>query len=86
MPSITVMPVRERGLASARGWRASMARMLLRSGARMNHWAWRLAPAPRHQPAAVHLEFSALGGNAGQDGALYHDGQLVGTLAGVRRL
>lgn len=89
MQPITWMPDRGWGPAATRSWRGHLSALLLSTGGRLIRWAWHLAPASaqtagRHETEIVHLEFSPLSGHAG--GAIYRNGQLVGTLAGVQRL
>ncbi|WAC74611.1 hypothetical protein OU995_07870 [Roseateles sp. SL47] len=86
MPSITWMPDPEWRLASPRGWRERLSKVLLTAGGRLIRWAWHLAPASHREPPDSALEYCPIEGHSGRDGALYVNGQLVGTLAGVRRL
>ncbi|OWQ83734.1 hypothetical protein CDN98_22100 [Roseateles terrae] len=75
-------------LAEPRGWREWISSRLLRLGGRLIRWAWLLAPTAARSEAGtdLHLEFGPLGGGSSDHGGLYVNGQLVGTLAGVRRL
>ncbi|SEK69932.1 hypothetical protein SAMN05216359_102713 [Roseateles sp. YR242] len=85
MQHITWMPNREWGSAGPRSWRGRLSAALLSMGGWLIRWAWHLAPAATgSEPAAAELEFCRHGG--GSDGAIYRNGQLVGTLAGVQRL
>lgn len=86
MSSIICLADAHRRLANPRGWRELVAHRLLQVGGRLIRWAWHLAPAPRQPMAEPLVEFSALGAGSSEHGALYVNGQLVGTLAGVRRL
>lgn len=86
MSSIICMADAHRRLADPRGWRELLASSLLRLGGRMIRWAWHLAPATERPMMDPHLEFCPLGTGLSDHGALYLNGQLVGTLAGVRRL
>ncbi len=86
MSSIICMADAHRRLAEPRGWRELVASRLLRLGGRLIRWSWHLAPASGRAMAEPHLEFSPLGAGLSDHGALYVNGQLVGTLAGVRRL
>jgi hypothetical protein len=80
------MPDRSGGSVSASSWRHWLSRHMLAWGGQWIRWAWQLAPAPTvdKAPAAIELEFCCEAG--GPDGALYLNGQLLGTLAGVQRL
>lgn len=92
MQDITWMPGRMHGLADEQGWRGWVALALLGLGGQLIHWAWRLAPVaearkPGTAPVAEQefcLEFFQDAG--APEGAVYLDGQLLGTLPGVHRL
>jgi hypothetical protein len=86
MSSIICMAGTDRRLAEPRGWREWISSRLLHLGGRLIRWAWLLAPTATRPETELHLEFSPLGNGSSEDGGLYVNGQLVGTLAGVRRL
>lgn len=83
MQEITLMPGRMHGLAAQHSLRGWLAILLLGAGGRLISWAWRVAPAPRRDEPAPGLEFHA---DADGTGRVYVDGQLRGTLTGVKRL
>lgn len=84
MQEITMMPGRMHGLAHVHSWRGWLALSLLSVGGRLISWAWQVAPDERPKATRAELEFRCDANAAG--GMLYSDGQLVGTLPGVRRL
>ncbi len=86
MSSIICMAGAHRRLAEPRGWREWISSRLLQLGGRLIRWAWLLAPTAAQPETELHLEFSPLGSGSPEHGGLYVNGQLVGTLAGVRRL
>lgn len=88
MSSIISMASAHSRLAEPRGWREWLSSRLLHLGGRLIRWAWRLAPSAARPEVVteLHLEFSPLRSGSSEDGGLYVNGQLVGTLAGVRRL
>ncbi|QPF71459.1 hypothetical protein G8A07_24600 [Roseateles sp. DAIF2] len=69
---------------TAEAWRRGLASTLRRTGAGMLRLAERLARVQARRRRAPELEFYAEAG--APEGALYVDGQLIGTLPGVTRL
>lgn len=75
----------EPALTTPLGWRRRTARTLHRASLGLAHWAARLSLGPaRRRRAPPEIEFYAEAG--APEGALYVDGQLIGTLPGVTRL
>lgn len=65
-------------------WRWRAARILLSASAGLTHWAMLLNQVRRVSRRRPELEFYAEAG--APEGALFADGQRVGTLPGVSRL
>lgn len=84
MQEIIWMPGRAPASTRPRSGRDWLSRALLATGGHFIRWAWRLAPRPAVAPAVVSVEFCREVG--GTEGAVYVDGHLLGTLAGVQRL
>lgn len=75
---------RHESTVSTAGWRRGLARSLRITSAGLARLAERLAASQRRHRRPPELEFYAEAG--APEGALYVDGQLVGTLPGVTRL
>lgn len=72
------------GAGTGRGARHWCSALLMSAGGQLIRWAWHLAPRPSRHSAVVELEFCREAGAI--EGAVYADGELLGTLPGVWRL